>query len=104
MENAGTFFGHLIRQTASVVCIPPHKPNSVSDAFASVFKKLAGTHPNADMEAVRRVKAVPKKAGSKGMGARNYVRELASLQVQANDAIEGKRIVILDDVSTSGNA
>ena len=36
------------------------------------------------------------------MGARNYVKELASLQVQANDAIEGKRIVILDDVSTSG--
>ena len=104
VKRASEFCRHMIRRSSKIVCVPSHEVDKISSAFEGVFDQLANSHPLAQIDGVRRVITVPKKARSQGMAARNLIRELESIELRDPKTFVGQRVVVIDDVSTSGTS
>ena len=104
MKRASEFFRTMIRSSSQIVCVPSHEADRTSAAFESVFRELRSSHLSAKINGVRRVVTVPKKARSQGMAARNLRRELESIELRDAKTFAGQRVVVIDDVSTSGTS
>ncbi len=104
VKRASEFFRTMIRSSSQIVCVPSHEADRTSAAFESVFRELRSSHLSAQINGVRRVITVPKKARSQGMAARNLRRELESIELRDAKTFAGQRVVVIDDVSTSGTS
>jgi hypothetical protein len=104
VKRASEFFRTMIRSSSQIVCVPSHEADRTSAAFESVFRELRGSHLSAQINGVRRVITVPKKALSQGMAARNLRREIESIELRDAETFAGQRVVVIDDVTTSGTS
>lgn len=86
-----------------VLCyVPSHDPGKVSSGIRKVATKVAelGRHVDGTGVLVR----VEKIAKLTGGGDRSMDVHLRSIKLELPDVIRGRRVLVLDDVTTSGNS
>ncbi|MDO8872448.1 MAG: phosphoribosyltransferase [Methanoregula sp.] len=85
-----------------VICVmPKSKKSRESSGIRMVAKKLCQTHYIDGTDIIYRpVDREPRHVD----GNRDYLQELASLQITDSNLIKGKTVLLLDDVKTQGNS
>lgn len=106
-EKGIKYFTQILKSTISndeeyVICvIPSHEMGIVSSGIRTIAKRLCAPSIIDGTEVLFRSKKVPKKTDG---GSRDFQTEIDSLQVENESLIRGKQVLLLDDVSTTGNS
>lgn len=88
--------------TEAIVVMPSHLPNARPNALKSLAEELASSHSWIDaVHCLVRTKKIDKLATG---GNRSLSTQLSSLDVVNPDMIKGLNVLVLDDVTTSGNS
>lgn len=106
-QNRGIqyFFDYMsprIKAGASIAIVPSHDPMKVGGGLSILAKKLvaAGICDDATACLVRHTKIEKLSSG----GDRSVNVHIGSIQIQDIDQVRGKKIILLDDVMTTGNS
>jgi predicted amidophosphoribosyltransferase len=83
--------------------IPSHEKGQYSKALASILQGAAKKYTNITVQAelVERTKTITKLASG---GDRSLATQLASLRVNADKMKKGVTVILLDDITTTGNS
>lgn len=100
------FFGHLeprVKKAEAVAAVPGHDAASTTaSGICLLGRRLAGSSECVDATGclVRHTTIAKKATG----GDRSIEVDLASIEVRQPDLIYGRKVLLLDDVKTSGNS
>ena len=85
-----------------VICvIPPHQKDSKTSGIKTIARRLCRPPVIDGTDIIARIRDIPKKTDG---GARDINLELESIQVTDKALIEGRQVLLLDDVTTSGKS
>jgi predicted amidophosphoribosyltransferase len=107
-EEAIAYFVHLLEEVLDfnnpyVVCIfPPSESGNNSSGIKKIAKKMCSLHYLVDgTDILVRTKSTTKRREG---GSRDSDTQLDSLDVTNEEILKGQRVLLLDDVTTSGNS
>lgn len=107
-EGAITYFVHLLEDVLAfdypyIVCIfPSSEKGKNSSGIKKIAKKICFLYSLVDgTDILVRTKNIPARRYG---GSRDYNTQLNSLEVVNKEVIRSQRVLLLDDVTTSGNS
>ena len=85
-----------------VICvIPPHQKDAKTSGIKTIARRLCRPPVIEGTDIIARIRDMPKKTDG---GVRDINMEFESLQVMDKALIEGKQVLLMDDVTTSGKS
>jgi predicted amidophosphoribosyltransferase len=108
-ENKGKAIGYFynilkkhipLDENTAIVVVPSHDPAAPKSGILNIGKKLSKTAIDATSCLVR-TKKIPKLADG---GTRNINVHLKSIKLCNEHMIQGRNVILLDDVTTTGNS
>lgn len=91
-----------VREYNIITVVPSSKQNVIGAGMESLAKGIANTYDNLQyIKCLNRNTSVPKKANG---GIRNIENEYKTIDVVSQNEIIGKKIILMDDVTTTGTS
>lgn len=105
-QSGLTYFFNMLKRinfdkTEAIVIVPPHNPTH-SSSLIPLANFLADKHGwTKATSCVKRTKRITKLTAG---GSRSKAVHLSSIKIKNKKIIKGKNVLVLDDVTTSGNS
>lgn len=95
----------LLNTDTMIALVPGHEASDTNcGATAMIAKRLINIDGMKDgIDLIKRIKTIPKKAYS-GNDRPKFKDDLESMDINKNIDVSNKKIVILDDITTTGNS
>ena len=91
----------LLSPNIAIAVVPSHDPAASISGIHQLAQALARQNRIDATACLVRFKKIPKQATG---GTRSVARNLSSIRVEHADIIQGREVLLLDDVTTSGNS
>lgn len=103
LRSEGVFFSPLnqiIKPRVPIVTVPSHDPDKTDSSLRKLARKLASENR---IDATNCLQRTSKIISLHGGGDRSMEVQLGSIKVIKNEIVKGRHVLLLDDVTTSGN-
>lgn len=91
----------ILAENIAVACVPSHDPAKLESGIRNLSRRIAATNRIDATGCLVRTKKIAKLADG---GDRSVEVHLGSIQVANPQVIHGREVLLLDDITTSGNS